>query len=1373
MRFFLVLCLATATNVFAQADLSLSVSGVPADEIRGGNFTAQYEVHNAGPQDTNGNVVVTIALDNASIQSLNGGVGGTVNQTDAQNATVTYPSFPFGLTVTNDVIIVTNGSGGDATVTISVATGNDSNTTNNAFTATVTVPTRPEGDLNGTVYKDVNKNGEVDDGDTPIEGVQISLNTGTSRTTNAEGYFEWIDLFRRPYDVTVGLPEGFTQVIPETNPFTVDVVDGGVTTVVILLNDENEVVPGRVSGILTIDRTGNGNPVPMEGIRVYDDGNDNGVFEQAETSTLTDAEGVFDFENLTPGTVFRVRADVPAYAVPVDPSPAREDVAIGPGTNAAVFYTYRFSGSVAGFVYVDNNADGMYTDGVDDRLPLDEDDLELLDTHGVVEGAQNTGDLLVGEFLFGGLYPGEYIVPISPPDGWERSEFPGAMVVSEANPFPDEYRLGTYERVNIRADAFYDLNENGVRDTGEPPAPGIGVTCVSSGDCQGMTDESDAQGVISFFQVQPGTFTLNLTAPEGPGQFVAPANGQFQFTLKSGQDNVEMMVAVKEPVNGVPIPDILVAPSAQPANPAPGDDVQLEVLVVNRGTGEALEVNSTHRLVALDYVSHTTSQGGCDFDTQANTIRCTHGLMDAGDTTRVAISARASVAGPAAVDASAVTSSVESNELNNRVVLDVVVSATELTMVLQDEEELTCTPDWGLMAGGRTSEGNDVRLRVRVVNSHPDRDETVRVALEGLASQVSLPEQTVVVPAQDLVVVEFRFSTEGWAWNADGTPREEAYPAVFRLRRGEELMSELEYPLTVLPKPLVLVHGLWSNAATWDAWPAYATAAHPGWDGRVFAVNTMDTGTITFAGKRLAAATFTRTTIAQNAEAMDAFIANVRNETGSCHIDIVGHSMGGLISRKFIHEHMPELETDGRPLTDKLIMLGTPNQGSPCVEPAMALYVHAQYEQLRNPPTDPADRLTFPPNNIIELDRDVMGRFNDRVSNKKGVTFDVLAGATIPTTCQVTNPGDLLVERRSAFALDRPTIVDAETVWDITHISMTSDEPLFTEFVLPRLKPSGGSQEPVSTVAAASSAAASSTDAGVSEVYTVNHDVASGDAVFEVGSFEAMSVVLFVPDHVTTQLLDPIGAVVWEVLAESDAANAYFRSATVESPEVGTWRLTFASSEPLTDASASFSVYARNPSFAVEATFGEPVADIVPVLATVTVDGMPGSAVVEAEAVGETITTRPLFDDGAHGDGLAGDGIYGGQVAVGAAGTAIVAVRATRDGETRRVQSIVEVVTVTDTEPAGAEIPSEFRMANIYPNPMSGNGMLEVHLPSETSVSVRLFDTLGRQVERVADTHLAAGVHRIPVDVRAAAGVYLLVVETRSGRSHRQIVITR
>lgn len=1341
------------TATMAQADLTLSVSGVPADEIRGGNFTAQYSVHNQGPQDTDGNVVVTIALDNASIQSLAGGTGGTVNQTDDQNATVTYPSFPFGLTITNDVIIVTNGSGGDATVTISVATSNDSNASNNTFTATVAVPTRPEGDIQGTVYTDVNKDGALDAGDTPLPGVLVGLDNGSSRTSGEDGTFSWLDLFRRPYTMTVTLPDGFTIVIPAENPSTVNVEDGQVTTVVVLLNDENEVVPGRIAGRLTIDTT------PMEGIRVYDDSNDNGTFEEAETSTMTDAEGDYEFLNLTPGTVFRVRAVVPAYAVPVDPSPANTDVAISPGTNALVDYTYRFSGVVAGFVYVDNDADGVFTDGVDEGYAYGEDDVEILGSAGIVEGAVNTGDALVGEIIYGSLSPDEYLLSFALPEGWERSQNVSSVTVSEETPFPEEIRIAVYERVNIRAEAFYDLNQNGAKDTGEPPAPGIETTCTSSGDCQGMTSTSDANGVISFFQVQPGTFTLDMTAPEGPGQFIAPANAQFQFVLNSGQDNVELQVAVREPVNGIPYPDVAVRPTAMPLNPAPGDEVQVSVVVLNRGMAEALEVNSNTRLVALEYISSSTTQGGCDYIAQTQTVRCTHNLLPAGDSVRVDVLARASVVGPAAVDASAETSSTESNELNNRVVVDLTVSASDLTMTLNEAEHQTCTPDWEFLPAGTTTDGNEVRYQVRIVNGHPDRDETVRVALEGLAT---VQEQTVVVPAQDVVFVTFSFRTDDWAWNADGTPRVTPYAFKLRMRKGEELLAEIEQELNVLPQPIVLVHGLWSNAGTWVQWPTFATAAHPGWEGRVFAVNTMETGVNPFETRGVDPTNFSTRTIDQNADALEAYIADVRQQTGSCHINVVGHSMGGLITRRFIQKAMPETESDGRPLMDKLIMLGTPNEGSPCAETALAVYARRKM--------DPA--YPFPPNNLIELRRSIVAHFNAANSNKKGVSYEVMAGNNYPATCSVTNPGDFVVEASSAFAINTPSIVDVEATRSIRHDKMTGDESTFLEFVLPRLKPAeeasapAGPAGPVASIASAGGSAV----AGTAEIFTSIHDVSTGDATFTVGAADAISVTVFVSEDVTTQLVDPSGGVAWEVMAGSEEASGFFRAVTVDAPEAGDWRITFASSAPLAGIEADITVSALNPAFNVDATFGAPVADIVPVVATVTGDG---SAVVTAEAISETVVTAPLFDDGAHGDGLAGDGVYGGDIAVGAAGTVIVAVRATRDGESRRVQSTVEIVTVTDVEAPPTEIPDAFRLAGVYPNPMRQNGMLELDVPESSLVRIRLVDALGREAALLATRHLEAGQSRVPLVVDVAPGVYVLVAETATWRAERRLVVVR
>ncbi len=47
---------------------------------------------------------------------------------------------------------------------------------------------------------------------------------------------------------------------------------------------------------------------------------------------------------------------------------------------------------------------------------------------------------------------------------------------------------------------------------------------------------------------------------------------------------------------------------------------------------------------------------------------------------------------------------------------------------------------------------------------------------------------------------------------------------------------------------------------------------------------------------------------------------------------IVAHSMGGLISRHYIHQFMPPNYQDGRPQIAHLVMLGTPNMGSPCAD---------------------------------------------------------------------------------------------------------------------------------------------------------------------------------------------------------------------------------------------------------------------------------------------------------------------------------------------------------------------------------------------------------------------------------------------------------
>ncbi len=1411
-------------TALAQSDLSIGLQGVPATEIRGGNFNAQYVLSNLGPDDANGPVVLTVTLDNATLESLSGGGLGTVNLTSDTEGTVTFPSVQFGLTITNAFQVRTNGSGGDATVTVSVAFSGDPNAANNTASAVVSVPLRPEGDIEGTVLVDANKDGAVDAGDTPLEGVRIDLVNGTFRTTDAEGRFEWRDLFRRPYDMTVNLPENHTLVLPATNPFSVNVEDGQVTTVVILLDDGEIVSPARVSGRLGIFRSFSDQDSPMVGVRVYNDANDSGTFEEAELSTLTDADGRYAFSGLIPPQTLRLRTLHPAFAKPVDPEVPMREVALTSGSDVTADFSFRFSGVIEGFMYVDHNANGVY-DGNDGDSQLEEGEDEaapdLVDRVLLFEGgverpdAQNSGDPLVGQIIFGNLLPATYNIDANVPAGWEVSESFPDVVVNETTPFPERHDIGAFQRVTIRGTAFFDLNQNGALDAGEPPAKGISLACTSGGDCNGQTDVSDAQGVFLFADVEPGSFTLDITAPEGPAQIVAPAGGQFQFFLPSGVDNSELLIAIKEPQTGLQLADMTIEKTVTPAFPAPGDPVTFSLLVINRGQDVALEVISRDRLLSMDFVSATATQGTCDFQESTGEITCFHQSIEPGDTVRADIQTTAGVSGPRTNVATVTTTSTEVTDGNNSATVEFQVSDVVITATAELAEHQTCTPGWDFMPAEdtnglvrRTTDNNLIQLGARFFNEDPNRTEVITVSVimpaetppDGL-----LPEpQTLSIPPQDSRTVHFTIDTDGLAWQPNGQPRTDPYPFVMEARRGEALVADVIQRIRVLPRPLVLVHGLWSNAATWDLYEGFATAAHPGWEGRVFAVDVMDTGVAFASLSGLAGVaftggfppeTFTTTSIAENAGRLDGFIDLVREETNSCHFDLVAHSMGGLISREYIHSLMPPAEPDAETRVQSLSMLGTPNEGSPCTDQVLDLYMRQKAAENADPDFDASQALPFP-RNVIELSKSFAVGFNQRVTDKKGLLYNIVAGNHLDNTCTVLSQGDLVVELESAIALNVPGLIFQQVFTDVLHTGMTLDGRIFREAVVPWVRQARGNSAAGSSpaeapyvppgtssrVAGASSstgAAHASSSHGPVEALTRFVSLADGDVEFPISTASVLSVMVMTAPEVGIALLDPSGATVDEAPAVLPDSAGFFRTLIAETPATGTWRLRFTNtgSEADADLGAAVTLSLTDPAFNIEPVFGEPMADIVPVEAVVTVDGLPAAATVRVDALGgdgSAVVTAPLFDDGLHGDGAAGDGRYAGDIATGAPGDVLLVVRAEREGKARSAQTIVNIATVTDVERAPGEQPTHFRLADVYPNPIRNRATIELDVPEAGHVRIRLLNALGQEAGSLLDRTLQPGTFRITLDAThlgLAPGVYVVAVEAGRHQTSRSVVV--
>lgn len=250
----------------------------------------------------------------------------------------------------------------------------------------------------------------------------------------------------------------------------------------------------------------------------------------------------------------------------------------------------------------------------------------------------------------------------------------------------------------------------------------------------------------------------------------------------------------------------------------------------------------------------------------------------------------------------------------------------------------------------------------------------------------------------------------------------------------------------VLPRPVVLVHGLKSNAQSWEQWykpggflcthgfPSNAEYEQGGeagpwpwaeaWCG--FPVNTMDTSSPT------------SKSIEQNAQALSDYVEEVMNATGSDRVDLVGHSMGGLISRWYISTIMHPDEPPPGDLSDtvqhvsRLIMLGTPNMGS-----------HAALEGgiLRALAFGALNRFVPQPATAQNTPQFVNGTINQVASDRKGVHFFAVGGSidrgSLGSPCVSLDgyPSDLVVSRKSTkWILGGDEYLDMKT----THVGQLS-----------------------------------------------------------------------------------------------------------------------------------------------------------------------------------------------------------------------------------------------------------------------------------------------------------------------------------------------
>lgn len=318
------------------------------------------------------------------------------------------------------------------------------------------------------------------------------------------------------------------------------------------------------------------------------------------------------------------------------------------------------------------------------------------------------------------------------------------------------------------------------------------------------------------------------------------------------------------------------------------------------------------------------------------------------------------------------------------------------------------------------TDGDNIRLQITLSRS-VNEPETIAFTL----GNASLPAGSCVITSGETSCTTDAFSALGWYWDPNGLAQDTRI-VYAKTNQGETVGQS--NPIAVKPRPVVLVHGFISN---WQAWTSYLEA--DGFLGSIglkgFAVGdgqvegALNTGVITNPPGRT-------NSIAQNAEILGQYISNVKTETGAEMVDLVVHSMGGMISRYYIDRVMQERDVA------QLIMLGSPMGGSDCsVLPAALGF--------------------FLPASIEIRESYMRGVFNQQITRRRGIQFYDLAGTAIDESFKspcTSVPNDTVVSFDSINA-----IVLESSQLEAIHSDLTLSEIAFHDFVKPRLQKPAGS----------------------------------------------------------------------------------------------------------------------------------------------------------------------------------------------------------------------------------------------------------------------------------------------------------------------------
>jgi pimeloyl-ACP methyl ester carboxylesterase len=439
---------------------------------------------------------------------------------------------------------------------------------------------------------------------------------------------------------------------------------------------------------------------------------------------------------------------------------------------------------------------------------------------------------------------------------------------------------------------------------------------------------------------------------------------------------------------------------------------------------------------------------------------------------------------------------------------------------------------------------------------------SIQVTLSGPAAQTekinfTLANTAFVIGSCTLASGESSCTTEpfsalGWYWDEDGSAP--GTRTVLAARENGEPLAQSD-PVRVAPRPVVLVHGFLSNPETWEPYlGAEGFLAALGLRG--FAVGDEQVPGRLNTGNILAPAERTNT-VGQNAEILGQYLAAVKQKTGAQMVDLVVHSMGGMISRYYIDRVMKDRDVA------QLIMLGSPMGGSDCavLPAALGFYLPA----------------------AIEIRESYMrGVFNQQITRRHGIEFYDLGGTAIlePFKSPCTSvPNDTVVSFGSINAIPLQS-----GQFDVIHSELTFSAAVFEGFVQPLLQkpagrfPSGDQPDPVSE---AQAAARADPPLQFTRLYT-GHVDSGGSTEITINVEAGLSVASFAlydPSRSVATVVRGASGNIIELSPEAngfiqfdDPAALFYLGYGFQNPRPGPWRITVQAGEATPPGGTDFAI---------------------------------------------------------------------------------------------------------------------------------------------------------------------------------------------------------